>query len=138
MNRSLFAVVRDFERFRDVFARQQNVSVTELRALSRIVEERQLTPKQLSASLDLTTGAVTAVTDRLVAAGLITREPHPSDRRSLLLTPTDAGKKVMKDVIDSYEEMLRRGTVELDDERLEQFEALLEILVAQGKALQIA
>jgi DNA-binding MarR family transcriptional regulator len=130
MNRSLFAVVRNFERFRVVFAKEQNVSVTELRALSRVVEEGRITPKKLAVSLDLSTGAVTAVADRLVESGLITREPHPSDRRSLLLAASPAGKKVVADVIDSYEAMLSRGTAELDDEQLATLDELLELLVA--------
>jgi DNA-binding MarR family transcriptional regulator len=129
MNRSLFAMVRTFERFRIVFAKEQNVTVTELRALSRVVDGGRITPKQLAAALELSTGAVTALADRLVEAGLIAREPHPNDRRSLLLTATPAGRKVMSNVIDSYEAMLSDGTAGFDDAQLARLDELLELLV---------
>jgi hypothetical protein len=35
---------------------------------------------------------VTSLTDRLMEAGYVAREPHPSDRRMRILTPTEAGR----------------------------------------------
>jgi DNA-binding MarR family transcriptional regulator len=137
MNKSLFAVVRDYERFRAGFAREQNVSVTELRAIARIVEEEKLTPKNLAASLDLSTGAVTAVVDRLADSGYVTREPHPGDRRSLLLAPTAAGIALVDRVDASFAEMLRAGTAEISDERLVEFAALLHEHIEKGKQLAV-
>ncbi|MDI9891605.1 MarR family winged helix-turn-helix transcriptional regulator [Microbacterium sp. IEGM 1404] len=49
-----------------------------------------LSPGELSRRLDLTTAATTAAIDRLVALGHVTRAPHPTDRRSLLVVPTEA------------------------------------------------
>lgn len=135
MNRSLFAVVRNFERLRIGFAKDEGVSVTELRALTRIAEEGKVTPKQLAASLDLTTGAVTAVTDRLVEDGLVAREPHPNDRRSLLLSATPAGVTIVRNVVHSFEKMLTEGAAGVDDERLAEFQELLDVLVERVKAL---
>jgi DNA-binding MarR family transcriptional regulator len=132
MNQSMFAIVRTFERFRGAFAREHGLSVTEIRAMSRLARQHPMTPKQLAASLELTTGAVTSLTDRLVEAGLITRSPHPTDRRSLLLDPSDKGLQVIASVDASFEELLRRSTEGLDDERLAQFDELLSLLVAQG------
>lgn len=132
LNQHLFEVVRSYDRFRTVFAREQHVSVTELRALSRVVEERTMTPKQLAAALELTTGAVTALVDRMVELGHVVRQPHPTDRRSLLLAPTEAGDALMKSVRASYQDVLRAGTVDMDDERLTQFCGMLDELVEKG------
>lgn len=133
LNQHLFQVVRNYDRFRVVFAREQNVSVTELRALSRIVEERTMTPKALAASLELTTGAVTALVDRMVESDLVVRQPHPSDRRSLLLAPTEAGDAMMKRVRASYENVLRAGAGDMDDERLTEFCGMLDELIENGR-----
>ena len=45
----------------------------------------ELTPGQLADRLALTSGAVTAVIDRLERLGWVKREPHPTDRRSIIV-----------------------------------------------------
>jgi DNA-binding MarR family transcriptional regulator len=47
--------------------------------------------RDLAAALGVTARTVTGLVDGLVAAGLVTREPHPSDRRATLVTLTAAG-----------------------------------------------
>jgi DNA-binding MarR family transcriptional regulator len=47
-------------------------------------------PKDLSRVLGITTASTTSLIDRLVASGHARREPHPTDRRSLVIVPTVA------------------------------------------------
>jgi DNA-binding MarR family transcriptional regulator len=47
--------------------------------------------RHLAAALGVTARTVTGLVDGLAAAGLVTREPHPSDRRATLVTLTAAG-----------------------------------------------
>jgi DNA-binding MarR family transcriptional regulator len=47
-----------------------------------------LTPRQLAEHTGLTSGTVTGVIDRLESLGLVTREPDPTDRRKVLVTPS--------------------------------------------------
>ncbi|HEX9088004.1 MAG TPA: MarR family transcriptional regulator [Arthrobacter sp.] len=47
-------------------------------------------PKDLSRALGITTASTTSLIDRLVSSGHVRREPHPTDRRSLLIVPTVA------------------------------------------------
>ena len=49
------------------------------------------TPGQLAADLNLSSGAMTNRLDRMERAGLIRRLPDPSDRRGVLIEPTDLG-----------------------------------------------
>jgi len=42
-----------------------------------------LGPTELAHRLDVTTGAITALVDRLAERGHLVREPHPADRRRL-------------------------------------------------------
>ncbi|MEC5191232.1 MULTISPECIES: MarR family winged helix-turn-helix transcriptional regulator [unclassified Arthrobacter] len=47
-------------------------------------------PKDLSRMLGITTASTTSLIDRLVGTGHVRREPHPTDRRSLVIVPTAA------------------------------------------------
>jgi DNA-binding MarR family transcriptional regulator len=50
-----------------------------------------LTPSEVAAAVHLTPPATTELLDRLDRAGYITRGPHPSDRRKVLVSATLAG-----------------------------------------------
>jgi DNA-binding MarR family transcriptional regulator len=45
-------------------------------------------PKELGAKLGISSASMTTLIDRLVKSGHIRREPHPTDRRALILRPT--------------------------------------------------
>ena len=70
---SFVVVYRAIERRRQSAAVALGLSVTDYRALVRIAEHDSITPKQLANLMVLTTGAVSALTDHLVAKGLILR-----------------------------------------------------------------
>lgn len=65
---------------------------TDLRAMEIISREGPVTAKTLASELRLTSGAVTTLIDRLVAAGLTVRGPDPGDRRKVLLELTPRGR----------------------------------------------
>jgi DNA-binding MarR family transcriptional regulator len=48
----------------------------------------QVGPKDLSRVLSITTASTTSLIDRLVAGGNARREPHPTDKRALVIVPT--------------------------------------------------
>ncbi|MFN0148069.1 MAG: MarR family winged helix-turn-helix transcriptional regulator [Dehalococcoidia bacterium] len=78
-----FALERD--RYVKLLARGFGMGRAEFDALDYIEEAGALTPNQLSDLLCLTSGATTALIDRLEAAGTVSRSPHPTDRRSVVL-----------------------------------------------------
>jgi DNA-binding MarR family transcriptional regulator len=49
---------------------------------------RAVSPKDLSASLEISSASTTILVDRLVKSGHVRREPHPTDRRGLIIVPT--------------------------------------------------
>lgn len=100
---AIMALVRSIDSYRHRLANAADLGITELRAISRISLSGSLTPKQLADALDLTTGSVTALLDRLEGAGLIARAPHPTDRRMLELRLTDAGRERVAAVLDAFE-----------------------------------
>jgi DNA-binding MarR family transcriptional regulator len=62
-----------------------------LGALRRSGPPYRRSPGQLASEMGLSSGAMTNRLDRMEAAGLIRRQPDPSDRRGQQVTLTDAG-----------------------------------------------
>ncbi|MGN7191797.1 MULTISPECIES: MarR family transcriptional regulator [unclassified Curtobacterium] len=50
--------------------------------------DRIVKPKDLSAYLKISSASTTILIDRLVRSGHVRRDPHPTDRRALVITPT--------------------------------------------------
>ncbi|GAA1354597.1 MarR family winged helix-turn-helix transcriptional regulator [Streptomyces beijiangensis] len=102
-----------------------------LSTLRRSGEPYTLSPRQLSATLMLTTGGMTGRLDKLEKAGLLRREPDPHDRRGLRVVLSDKGLKVIdeavKDGLDVQREVLASA---LDEEQAEQLSELLKLLLA--------
>lgn len=74
------------ERHRAAVARRLGLSDTEVAALVHLSRHGNLTPSQLGELLFLTSGGVTALTQRLERAGYVDRRPHPRDKRSTVLS----------------------------------------------------
>jgi DNA-binding MarR family transcriptional regulator len=76
-------------------ARKEATSQVELAALEHLVVRGGLTPGELGHRLGLTSGGVTALTGRLIDAGYVQRERHPSDGRMRVLGATEAGAEFL-------------------------------------------
>ena len=71
-----------------------------LRYLLRVqASGKQVVPKDLSRFLDITSASTTSLIDRLVASGHVRREPHPSDRRSVVVVPTVESDKEVRETL---------------------------------------
>jgi DNA-binding MarR family transcriptional regulator len=73
------------DRLDALVARRLDAPATEFKALDHIHEAGELTPGQLADRLALTSGAVTALIDRLERLGWVERAPNPGDRRSVIV-----------------------------------------------------
>ncbi|MCU1529216.1 MAG: hypothetical protein JWP75_2979 [Frondihabitans sp.] len=123
LSAALMAVDASHRNLRALFASSVGLSATEFNALMYIGEMGSTTPKQLAITLDVSTGAVTALTDRLAAATLVLREPNPNDRRSLLLRLTPMGARARQSMSDQYHAAISRAvdeTPELTDPQLQE------------------
>ncbi|MBS1677830.1 MAG: MarR family transcriptional regulator [Actinobacteria bacterium] len=72
----------------DAAARGMGVNRTDSRALDIIERLGPVTAGRLAADAGLTSGAVTAVIDRLAAKGYVRRVADPDDRRRVLIEKT--------------------------------------------------
>jgi DNA-binding MarR family transcriptional regulator len=123
--------VRALERNRELIARDHGVSASELSALFHIAEVASTTPKELAHHLKMTTGAITAISSRLVAADLLHRIDHPSDRRSFYLQLTPKGHDVMAQIHREFRAMIAASTTGLTAQQLADFEVSLRTVSAQ-------
>ncbi len=96
------------DRFDASVARAHDVSLAEMKAIDHIQAEGELTPRQLAERLSLTSGAVTAVIDRLERGGWVERSPHPSDRRSVVVRMSEQSLEAGARIYLPYSEALAR------------------------------
>jgi DNA-binding MarR family transcriptional regulator len=61
----------------------------------------------LAEALKVTPRAVTGLVDALVADGLVTREPHPADRRATLVTLTPRGERLVAQLKRDHKALAR-------------------------------
>ncbi|MFC0432354.1 MarR family winged helix-turn-helix transcriptional regulator [Kutzneria buriramensis] len=90
------AAVDDYDR---ETARLLGINGTDLRCLEHLIDAGELTPRELGERLNLVTGSVTAMLDRLEKLDLLARAPHPADRRKVVVRLTDAGRQRCLDLI---------------------------------------
>ncbi|MGW3290144.1 MarR family winged helix-turn-helix transcriptional regulator [Streptomyces sp. NPDC001002] len=98
-------------------ARLLGVNETDLRCLELLLGAGELSPRELSTRLGLTTGSVTAMLDRLEHLGLLNRTPHPVDRRKTVVRVTPEGARRCYELIaphieDSTKEISAKYSVE--------------------------
>jgi DNA-binding MarR family transcriptional regulator len=116
----------EYRQFRMRVAAGQGLSIPEFDAFSIVTfSTTPVTPKRLAEDLRMTTGAVTAMTDRLVGAGLFARRPHPTDRRSVHIELTPAGREIVETIYRSFVRAFA-PFASLSDERLDGLVADME------------
>ncbi|MGP3686072.1 MarR family winged helix-turn-helix transcriptional regulator [Streptomyces sp. IBSNAI002] len=89
-----------------------------------------LSPRQLSATLMLTTGGMTGRLDKLEKAGLLCRKPDPHDRRGLQVTITDRGLALIDEAVTAGLEVQRAALRGLSEEETAVLTGLLRKLLA--------
>ena len=86
---------------------QPELSDSQLAALAAL-EKRTMTPGELAEHEKVQPPSITRVIASLEERGLIQRMPHPSDRRQVVLTVTDQGRDVVRQVRRLREAWLAR------------------------------
>lgn len=113
------AAVRDYgvhlTQFRNAMSEWAGLNATDMECLRLLFQKGTATPSELARHTGLTSGAATAMLDRLEKAGLIERRPNPNDRRGTLITPAksaaekmaswfESARKAQEELISSYSE----------------------------------
>ncbi|MCP1125001.1 MULTISPECIES: MarR family winged helix-turn-helix transcriptional regulator [Bacillus] len=74
---------------------------------------------QIASEVNVTSSHITAVTDRLVRKGLVTRKRSDSDRRIVYLEITDTGKDVAEKLENVRKEYYREKFQDWSDQEIE-------------------
>lgn len=78
--------------FAAAMARRTGLGLSEMAALEHLQHaDGGLTPTELGRRLSLSSGAITALVDRLERTGHVQRRPNPADRRSSVVLPVPEG-----------------------------------------------
>ncbi|MEV6803370.1 MarR family winged helix-turn-helix transcriptional regulator [Streptomyces sp. NPDC017248] len=101
-----------------------------LATLRRSGEPYSLSPRELSATLMLTTGGTTGRLDKLEGAGLLRRSPDPHDRRGLRVTLTEEGLRLVDEAVAAGLAEEGAALAALDAEEAGQLAGLLRKLLA--------
>lgn len=114
---STVTLLRALDASRQRSAATIGVSVSELRVLSRVAEAGYATPSRLADTMGMTSGAITAISDSLITAGLVQRNAHPTDRRRNLLSLTERGNREMDMQYRVFTETLRGSVANYSQEQ---------------------
>lgn len=94
LKKRALAAVRDYgvhlTLFRNAVSEWAGLNVTDMECLRFLFAKGIASPTELAKHTGLTSGATTAMLDRLEKAGLIERRPNPADRRGFLIAPAKA------------------------------------------------
>ena len=101
--------------FRNAMSEWAGLNTTDMECLRLLFLKGTATPSELARHTGLTSGATTAMLDRLEKAGLIERQPNPDDRRGTLIVPTkssapkvaawfESARNAQDELISSYSE----------------------------------
>jgi DNA-binding MarR family transcriptional regulator len=121
------SLVAAYERFRraDAAIYQRIRSVTgmsdnELRLAQYVLQAhrqgREVKPTEIARHLGISSASTTALLDRLERGGALQRLSHPTDRRSILIAPTDEVEARLSATVEEYGRRLAQLSAQLSDQ----------------------
>lgn len=134
IERSLMEAVKTIQDSTANSARQQHLHLTDFSCLTFLHDVGgAASPKAIIAHLGLTSGAGTALLDRLEKQGYVSRQPNPDDRRGVVIT---INRQAAKPLVQSHEAL--RGRVweaidRLSPDQVETVSAFLDDVVEIAK-----
>ncbi len=93
-----------------------------------------MTQRVLADTLKVTPRAITGLVDALAAGGLVTREPHPSDRRATLVTLTVEGERLTGKLKRDHRTLARALFAQMSWREFDSFERGLADVITNLRA----
>lgn len=118
------------------------MSDNELRVLQFLLQEGDIghpvRPSEIARHLGVSSASMTALLDRLERAGSLQRVSHPTDRRSILIAPTETAAAAVSGAIDEHTRLLRSTVEALDAPARAAVLGFLETLAAGADAASLS
>lgn len=89
--------------FQEAVASKLGLNATDYRCLEIIIRNAPLTAKALAKEVNLTTGAITGIVDRLEKAGYVERQTNANDRRSIIINPLITQRQIHEKLGNAFE-----------------------------------
>jgi DNA-binding MarR family transcriptional regulator len=112
---ALRRILRATESYARDLAHAVGLSPAQLRVLQIVAERDSATPKLLARQMGVSQATVTALVDKLVARGLVTRVPSDLDRRQTNIIATDLGRERLDDAPDALQQRYVAAFKQLQD-----------------------
>ena len=117
-------------RHRAAMSRRLGLSESEMLAVAHLAQHGRLSPSALGQLLDLSSGGVTALVQRLEGAGHLVRRRHPTDRRSVLVELSDELVERAERAFGPLVDDLDRASLELSEHERQVVRRFLDRAVA--------
>lgn len=129
---SLEALFRVIKRLANEVSAEKGLTLHQVVTLHHLSEHKPCTMSDLKRSLDVTTGAVTGLIDRLEKLGLVERRPSSEDRRVIYLDLTAAGQDAMNAIREAWENRLEGWLDRVPEPQRSQLEPVVRALGEAG------
>jgi DNA-binding MarR family transcriptional regulator len=117
------------------FLAREGLTDSRAHLLWQLQQRGPCTQATLAADLRVTPRAITALVDGLATTGFVTREPHPADRRAILVTFTERGRATAQGLVDDHRRLARQLFAGLPDDAFDNFDAGLLHVLTQFRGL---
>jgi DNA-binding MarR family transcriptional regulator len=118
---------------------QIELTSSQIKVLATFSEREYYTMTELSQMLSVTLPTMTAMIDRLIQGGLVTRERDERDRRVVLVRLTAEGKQIISNLMQIRKQEIEKILQFLGEEELDTFWHSIETvaqLLAKAHAMQ--
>ena len=121
-------LVHGFNPSRHLAVMQCDLTMQQLKALIFVSRNDGATSGQIANRLGVGLSTITGIVDRLGEQALVTRHEDPRDRRITRVVPTQNGRKMVEEMFEIRDEILRTILAELDPEQLATVESAFSYL----------
>ncbi|MBL6428150.1 MAG: MarR family transcriptional regulator [Maritimibacter sp.] len=134
---ALRRILRATELYGKELANAAKLTAAQFRALQIVGEIGHATPSDIATRMGVSQATITALVDKLVARGLVTRERSERDRRQTNVTITAEGQGTVDEAPDALQQRYVRKFEALEDWEQAQIIASLERVAAMLDAEDI-
>lgn len=127
-------VNRKIEQAIEAGLKPHGVAIEQYRVLKALKTDNGIPMGDLAARVFVDSPTLTKIIDKMVASADVYRGPDPNDRRRVLIFLSDKGQALLADLLIFGEEAQRSLIERVGDQRAEEFEKTLSLLLGDGKA----
>ena len=126
LSKSIIECCERFSSWEGAVSKLGNISPAQMRTIGVIGRNRNLRMKDIAEKLELTTGTVTVMVDRLQDMGLVERSKNEGDRRSYRIILSPRGEIYFQEHRKKQKDMVQRLVSRLSVKEIESFSLILD------------